>query len=137
MREIQTAFEQSTGETLGLFDIDMVLVQPSASAFQMANMKRHRSALKALLEPLSQLEKDMTLMLILQQGHTILVEPQTPSIVANIHKKTPKLIALTSTLTGQWDKIQDGVLFRAEQLKSVNIDFASSFPTVHPITFNH
>jgi hypothetical protein len=136
MQAVQSIFEQSTGETLGLFDIDMVLIQTSVPAFQMANMKEHKAALKALLEPLSPLEKDMTLMLTLRQGHAILVEPQTPGILNNIRQHQNKLIAFTSTLTGQWGDINDGIAFRAKQLKSVDIDFSASFPLTKPLIFN-
>jgi hypothetical protein len=136
IKAIQAIFEQSKGETLGLFDIDMVLIQTSIPAFQMANIKQHKAILKALLEPLTPLEKDMTLMLTLNQGHAILIEAQTSHIITDIRKKTPKLIALTSTLTGQWDDIKDAVLFRVEQLKSVGIDFSSSFPALQPTVFN-
>lgn len=137
MQAVQTIFEKSTGETLGLFDIDAVLIQSSIPAFQMANLKQHKTVLKALLEPLTPLEKDMTLMLTLTHGHTLLVEPQTPSIITNIRKNTPKLIALTSTLTGPWNNITDPILFRAEQLKSVGIDFSDSFSTLQGMIFNN
>ncbi len=136
MKAIQNIFEQSTKEPLGLFDIDMVLIQPSVPAFQMANMKQHKAIFKTLLEPLTPLEKDMTLMLTLKAGQPILVETDTPRIITEIRKKVPKLIALTSTLTGKWDDTTDPILFRAKQLKSVGIDFSASFSVVKSIVLN-
>ena len=48
MKEVFDQFNNADEKTLAIFDVDMVLVQPSDPAFQMANMKRFGPQLSEL-----------------------------------------------------------------------------------------
>lgn len=50
MKEVINYFNDIDSETLAIFDDDMVLVQPSDPAFQMANMKRFSAISKRIMK---------------------------------------------------------------------------------------
>jgi len=137
MEEVQTIFAETKGETLGVFDVDMVLIQSSEPAFQMLNMMAHKPLLKSLLESLNPIEKDVTINLTTQQSPSILIEKQTPALIKKIQDKHPKCIALTAALTGSLGSNIDQSTRRYEQLKAVGINFSSSFPAFKSIVFDN
>lgn len=52
MEEVFSYFTEADSSTLGVFDIDMVLVQTEDPAFQMANMALHRQVAKKVMQEL-------------------------------------------------------------------------------------
>ncbi len=122
-------------ETLWVFDIDMVLKQPNEAAFQMRNMKKYKESMKKMLEPLDELEKNLTLHLISKTEGSILVEHEVPSVIAQIQKHH-KTIALTASLTGSLHDIQDITLQRYAILKKLGLDFSNSFPAFESLSFS-
>jgi len=50
MKEVFEYFADADSKTLAIFDVDMVLVQPSDPAFQMANMKRCGAISKRIMK---------------------------------------------------------------------------------------
>lgn len=127
MDEIHTVFITNQMETLGIFDIDMVLRQPKEPTFQMANIKNHKVIFKKLFADLTPVEKNITLNLVTDGTPSILIEPLAPQIIQAIQKISPNTIALTAALTGPLDKISDLTIKRYETLKSLGIDFSNSF----------
>lgn len=135
MREVLEIFEQFKGEILGVFDIDMVLIQTTMPAYQMPNMKKYKTLFKELLQPLTPLEKDLTLNLTINSAPIMLVDSHTPRIINEIFKITPKIITLTGSLSGSLGTIPDMTRLRYEQLKSVGLDFSKSFPELQTLKF--
>lgn len=58
MKEIFDYFNHADIKTLVIFDVDMVLLQPSNPAFQMTNMKRFNSVAKRIMKEIP-VEKQM------------------------------------------------------------------------------
>lgn len=50
MEEVFQFFKDADSNTLAIFDVDMVLVQPKDPAFQMANMKRYSRICKRIMK---------------------------------------------------------------------------------------
>lgn len=50
MQEVFNALSNADSNTLVIFDVDMVLIQPSDPAFQMANMKRFSAISKRIMK---------------------------------------------------------------------------------------
>ncbi len=86
-------------ETLGLFDIHRVLIQPRDPAFQIVNMKKYDYTrfMKGLTEEEKrEVWREMTLL----PGATLL-EADAPCILHRLENRGIPLAALTSTLTTQ------------------------------------
>lgn len=137
MEEVLKTFRQYNSETLGVFDIDMVLVHTTVPAYQMPNMKRHKGLLKELLEPLTQTEKDLALNLIVNSSETALIDSKTPEIINEIFKLTPKLITLTGSLSGALGNVKNMTESRYRALKACGLDFSRSFPALQEMTFKN
>ncbi len=140
MREVQTKFlEVSTKsnreEILGIFDIDLVLTQPSNPVFQMSNIQKYKPQLKILTKDLTPEQKDVLLNLITKSSPAMLVEQDTPRILQSIKDQQIKTMALTASLTGKLGKINDVAIWRYETLGSIGIDFSSSFKSIEKILF--
>lgn len=137
MFEIAQAFETAhPEETLGLFDIDMVLLHPKESAFQMANINRHKTVIKTLLKSLTKDEQNLTLNLIVK-ANMMRVDDAMPQILNNLKKKpNMNVIAFTASFAGKMDTITDMVLHRYQQLKAADIDFSDNFADLSPLVLN-
>lgn len=140
MQEVHTKFvevsaKSSPEEILGIFDIDLVLTQPSNPAWQMPNIQKYRSQLKALTKDLSPEQKDVLLNLMTKSSPAILVEQDTPHILQSIKDRQIKTMALTASLTGRLGKINDVAIWRYETLRSLGINFFSSFEPAEKISF--
>jgi hypothetical protein len=140
MQEIETrVVELATNfppqEILAVFDIDMALTQPKNPAFQMPNMKKNRDKLKPLLKDITPPQKDILLNLMLQSSPSILVEKNTPQMLGLIEKTNIKTIALTASLSENI-RTAEKIGWRYSTLKSLGIDFSSSFPQLDYLIFN-
>ena len=134
-KNIQTIFAQEKGEILGMFDIDMVLVQSNNPAFQMKNMKIYKAVLTEIFASLSPLEKDVTLNLTIMNSGSNLVEKNIPKTIQKIYRTSPKLVALTASFSGALNNSQEIIDLRYQQLKKFGIDFSNSFPEFKTIIF--
>lgn len=140
MQEVHTKFvEVSTKsnpeDILGIFDIDLVLIKPSNPAWQIPNIQKYRSHLKALTKNLTPEQKDILLNLITKNSPAMLVEQDTPHILQAIKERQIKIMALTASLTGRLGKIKDVAIWRYETLRSRGINFCSSFKPIEKISF--
>lgn len=123
-------------DTLAVFDIDMVLTQPSNPAFQMPNIQKNRAEIKVLLKGITPEQKDILLNLITKSSEPVLIEQDTPEIIKAIEAKKIKTMALTASLTGRLGKIKNFEAWRYEILKNLGIDFSNSFSQTPEIKFN-
>lgn len=128
MESVITIINEAEKGTLGVFDIDMVLVQPSDPAFQMLNMKLHRALAKQILSEIPPEKKDTFLTLMTLTSESILVDPSTPLYLRQLSDKGISLMALTANLTGSFSHIQEMEIWKRDQLKQLGIEFSQSAP---------
>lgn len=122
--------------TLVVFDVDMVLVQPSDPAFQMANMKRFNLIAKKIMKTVPVEKQMLFLSLMTTSSRPILIDDQLHQYLTNIKLKKIPMMALTANLTGEFNTITCMEKWRVEGLRELGIDFSQSAPYSRSIAFN-
>jgi hypothetical protein len=74
MKEVSDYFNTANSRTLAIFDVDMVLVQPSDPAFQMANMKRFGGVAKRIMKDVPAEKQMMFLSLMTISSEPVLID---------------------------------------------------------------
>lgn len=128
MKDIVPYFEKATDKTLVIFDVDMVIVQPSDPAFQMANMKRHGIVAKRIMQSIPQEHLMLFLSLMTLRSETILIDHKMPEYLQILFKKNTPTIALTANITGSFAETPSVELWRIESLRRLGIDFSNAAP---------
>ncbi len=132
MKDLVPYFQSLDSDSLVVFDIDMVLLQPGEPAFQYPNLIRHQDIYKSFKKSLSPDHFEAALNLILTDFEAILVDPLTPTIIKKLEQTGIKAIALSNALPGSFGPIPNMEQWRVEKLKSFDIDFSYSFPELEP-----
>lgn len=135
MEEVLSFFNEADSSTLAIFDVDMVLVQPSHPAFQMANMKRHSPIAKRIMHELPAAKQMIFLSLMSIGSEAILIDAHMPHYLQRIAQKGP-VMALTANLTGELAFIKNMEAWNILRLRQLGIDFSSGAPYAHPLVFN-
>jgi len=136
MEEVLSYFKEADQKTLAIFDVDMVLVQPSEPAFQMANMKRFGTISKRILKEIPA-EKQMIFLSLMTLGSDpILIDQCTPKLLQEIAQKGIPAMALTANLTGEFSTIKNMQEWRVKGLRRMGIDFSVGAPYQSEIIFN-
>ena len=86
MKEVFDAFKKADSKTLAIFDVDMVLVQPSDPAFQMANMKRYSAVSKRIMKEVPTDKQMIFLSLMTTRSNPVLLMKE----LLNISNKSSK-----------------------------------------------
>lgn len=128
MNDVMKYFENADCNTLAVFDVDMVLVQRSDPAFQMANMKRHKEIARSVSQTVPNDKKEIFLTLMILDSDSILIEDRTPHYIQQLSHRGIPTIALTANLTGQLGTISNLELWKLQRLCNLGIDFRSSAP---------
>lgn len=128
MDEIINHFNKIDSNTLVVFDVDMVLIQPSEPAFQMANMKRYSTIVKRIVKEVPSEKHTMFFSLMTTTSDSVLVDPTTPQIINEIMKKGASTMAFTANLTGELGTIKNMQEWRVDCLKKLGVDFSKSAP---------
>lgn len=136
MKEVAVYFNKANSKTLAIFDVDMVLVQPSDPAFQMANMKRFGAVAKRIMKDVPAEKQMMFLSLMTISSKPVLVDECTPQFLGNLNQRAIPTIALTANLTGAFGSIKNMETWRIQNLKLLGIDFSKSAPYQKPLIFN-
>lgn len=136
MKEIFTLFDNADSKTLAVFDVDMVLIQPSDPAFQMPNMKRYSAIAKSIMKSVPADKQMLFLSLMTASSDPILVDDRTPQFLQQIIQKGIPAIALTANLTGQFEKISNMEQWRIEGLRQLGIDFSKAAPCQSSLLFD-
>lgn len=127
MRDVFKHFEEAgEKETLAVFDLDMVLVQPNDPALQMANMKRYSPTIKRIIQPLSAEQKVILLNLMLIQSESMLLDENAPRLLIDLQEKGLKTMALTASLTGPFGSISSMEEWRLAKLQALGIGFGAA-----------
>lgn len=136
MKEVADYFNKANSRTLAIFDIDMVLVQPSDPAFQMANMKRFGTISKRIMKDVPAEKQMMFLSLMTISSESVLIDECTPEFLNSLSQRGVPMIALTANLTGSFGPIKNMEKWRIQSLKLLGIDFTKSAPYQQPLIFN-
>ncbi len=136
MKDIRKHFDNATNDTLAVFDVDMVLIQPKDPAFQMANMKRYSPIAKKVSAQLPKGKKEVFLGLMTVSSDSILVDPAMPTFIKTLQDKKVSTMALTANLTGKFLHIPSMEKWRIECLKQLGINFSENAPFSKEIVFH-
>src|SRR5690554_2745246 len=96
MKEVFSYFNNADSKTLAIFDVDMVLIQPSDPAFQMANIRRFGNTAKRILKEIPAEKQMMFLCLMTTSCDSQLIDNNTPQILQQIMQKGVQAMALTA-----------------------------------------
>lgn len=135
MQEIFKYFDDANSKTLAIFDIDMVLTQPSDPAFQMANMKRYKTTAKRIMNEIPEDKRTLFQVLMTINSKPILIDENTPLLVQQLIAKKIPTMALTSNLTGELKAIQSMEQWKSNNLKQLGMDFSKTAPLKQTIIF--
>lgn len=126
MAKVFDYFNEANANTLGVFDIDMVLTQPSDPAFQMANMKRFSSIAKKIMLKIPEDKRIAFLSLMSISSDLILIDNRTPHLLLQLAGKGIPAIALTANLTGEFASIKNMETWKIKHLRILGIDFSKN-----------
>ena len=137
MKDLFNYLSEAHSKTLVIFDVDMVLVQPSDPAFQMANMKRFSSIAKRIMKEVPS-EKQITfLSLMTLSSCPILIDDHMPQYLEQIIEKKIPMMAMTANLTGEFNTIRCMEKWRVASLQRLGIHFSRSAPYQSSLVFDH
>ncbi len=137
MKDVLEYFTEADSKTLAIFDVDMVLVQPSDPAFQMANINRFGAIFKRIMKEVPAEKQMIFLSLATISSEPMLIDDSTPQFLKKIMQKGIPTMALTANLTGTFGTIQNMEQWRVNGLRSLGIDFAKSAPYQGPLVFDN
>jgi len=129
-------FKDADENTLAIFDVDMVLVQPSNPAFQMANIKRFGAIANSIMNDIPLEKKMIFFCLMTITSETILIDTKMPQFLKQLHSKKVPTMALTANLTGEFFDIKNMQQWRLESLQKLGIDFSRSSPSASSFVFH-
>lgn len=135
MKEVFSHFEQTDRNAIVVFDVDMVLLQPTDPAFQMANMKRYSAIYKKIMKEVPDDRKMLFLSWITIRSAPMLVDSDTPKYFQQLIEKGVPAIALTANLTGSLGPVCYMEKKRIDDLRRLGIDFSKSTPYSVPLNF--
>lgn len=137
MKEVFEHLAHVDAKTWAIFDIDMVLIQPSDPAFQMPNVKRFGPICKRIVQNMSPDKKRIFLDLMTVRSDPILVDASTPLLLMQLKEKGAAVMALTASFTGSFGSIDNMEKWRTQHLRRLGIDFSKSAPHTSPVLFNN
>lgn len=119
MKEVFAQFNNADHKTLAIFDVDMVLVQPSDPAFQMANIKRFSAISKRIMKEIPADKQMLFLSLMTVSSDPVLIDDRIPQFLQQIIQRGIPAMGLTANLTGQFGKISKMEHWRIEGLRQL------------------
>lgn len=137
VKDVFESLERADEKTLVIFDVDMVLVQPSDPAFQMANIKRHSAIVKKVMSEIPADQQMVFLSLMTVHSNPILIDERIPQLIRQLTQKGVPAMALTANLTGRLGCIENMEQWRIGQLARLGIDFSQSAPRKAPLLFDN
>ncbi|MBI5346095.1 MAG: DUF2608 domain-containing protein [Chlamydiae bacterium] len=122
-------------EILVLFDINYTLIQVDLPPLYVPNIRKHTKIMHNLIDPLSKEKKDILFSLATKENPQMLVEPSIPTVLSNLQKQNIKLLALSSTLSGELGENIKSDEWYYQNLKNFNVSFENSFPNIEHLVF--
>jgi hypothetical protein len=122
--------------TLGVFEIRDVILRPYNQELTEINIHQRPLVEKILsqLKPSNNIYFNEVLLVNYKQE---LVDKDLPQFIKEIASHNSPLIAITETLTGNFNKIDRFEVWLADYLKKFNIDFSASFPKSNDLIFSN
>lgn len=136
MEEVYHAFQDADETTLAIFDVDMVLVQPSEPAFQMPNMKRYSKISKRIFSEVPLTKQMLFLSLMTIDSEPLLIDARLPLFLKELQEKRIPTMALTANLTGALKHIASMEKWRVDGLRKLGIDFSHHSPYQQSVVFD-
>lgn len=136
MQEVFDALSNADSKTLAIFDVDMVLIQPSDPAFQMANMKRFSAISKRIMKEVPIDKQMIFLSLMTISSNPVLIDDRTPQFIDQIIRRGVPAMALTANLTGKFGTIPKMEQWRVDGLRQLGIDFSKTAPCQTGLVFD-
>lgn len=136
MDDVYAQFDGADENTLAVFDVDLVLVQPGDPAFQMANMKKYGSICKKIMQQLPEDKRNVFLSLMSLQSTPELIDKRTPDFLRGLSLRGVPAIALTANLSGSVKNVDNMERWRVDSLHKLGIDFTRSAPYKDDIVFS-
>lgn len=136
MKEIFDLFNTADAKTLAIFDVDMVLVQPTDPGFQMANMKRFSAIAKRIMKEVPADKQMLFLSLMTVNSDPVLIDDRTPQYLQQIIQRGIPAMALTANLTGHFENIPKMEQWRVNGLLQLGIDFSKTAPCQTALVFD-
>lgn len=136
MKEIFEHLITADSKTLVIFDVDMVLVQPSNPAFQMANMKRFGPIAKRIMKEVPLDKQMLFLSLMTISSNPVLIDACILELFHIMAQRNIPAIALTANLTGPVGPVKNMEEWRISTLKQLGIDFSLLTPYQKPLAFD-
>lgn len=136
MKEVIECFKEADRDTLALFDIDMVILQPQDPAFQMANMKRYSPVIKKIMQQVPSDKRDIFLVLMSISSNAVLIDRQMSLLLKDLAKRNIAKMALTGNFTGSFAEIENMEDWKIKQLAQLEIDFSQGAPYADKIIFS-
>ncbi len=136
MQEVFDQFRNADENTLALFDVDMVLVQPGEPAFQMANIKRFGAAAKRIMKEVPVEKQMIFLSLMTVTSDPVLIDERIPQFLQQLAQNKIPAMAITANLTGQLGEVPNMEKWRIEGLQKLGIDFTKTQPSLASLVFD-
>ena len=128
MEKVFDYFKNADSKTLVIFDVDMVLIQPSDPVFQMANINIHSAVVKRIIKEVPVDKQMMFFCLMTTSSKPMLIDTRIPQFLQEIVSRGIPTMALTANLTGEFDTVKNMEKIRVEGLHSLGIDFSKTAP---------
>lgn len=137
MKEVHQHIDDHLLEVPGMlvaFDIDMTLTAPQNPACYFPNMRQYKAVIgrhmlfQRVFSCISKTEEDKVLTLGTQLPSQQLIETNTPALIASLQQSGVKAIALTASLSGGVEGLDNLKERRLVGLQQVGIDFSQAFP---------
>jgi hypothetical protein len=135
INEVKEYYNSADNHTLGVFDVDNVLVLSENPAFQEPNVTQHKPLVKSIIKNLTSTQKNLFVNLISLHYPLQLVEPQTAEFIQDLQTRQIKLVALTGAFNGIIASTNVGER-RHLELQRLGIDFSGSFGSKETIFYN-
>jgi Protein of unknown function (DUF2608) len=135
LEEIKEHYQTADSSTYGIFDIDMVLIQPDTPAFKMANIERFLPIAKRVIASVPPEKRDILYTLTSLHYETVLVDENTPRFFEELQRRGIPSFALTASMTGSLLHEPCLATWKCNHLRSQGIFFEKLTPFQSPITF--
>lgn len=112
------------------FDIDLTLTVPDEPAVQIPYLNKYHVLLQKIMSGLNNDQGFLLFSIATKKPPQILIDVKTPSIIKKLQKKGIKIIALSSSITGELGSIKRVEEWRYDALKKFGVVFDLSFPQI-------
>ena len=137
LNQIELSLQNTTQDTLVIFDVDDVLAMAQDDILQKHNKKFLEHIEHEIKKHLTEKDAQKLWSLILLKRKTKPVDSKMISVISNLQSRGIKVLALTNCGTGPYGHINHIENWRIQELKTLGYNFKKSWPLTKPQFFNH